>query len=212
MKDIPVFTGGFGAAGLTLSQIPYTGKAYIKIHASSQPEELLKECVQFCRACGAEAIFASGKDMPENYPVSATLITMSYPKDPLVQGTAVVVAATDETIDRWLEIYRQKMRNIPNASYISDREAGELLKSESCYFVWDGDTLLGIGKVSDDRLEALAACVPGAGERVLRALATKITADTVILEVARENVPAMRLYQLLGFTEYGEKVRWYQVF
>ena len=212
MKDIPVFTGSFGAAGLTLSQIPYTGKAYIKIHASQQPEELLKECVEFCRACGAEMIFASGKDMPENCPVRATLVSMSCSKEQLVQGAANAVAATEETISQWLDIYRRRMENVPNASYISDRDAKKLLESGTCWFVWDGDTLLGIGKVSEDRLEAIATCIPGAGEQVLRALATKITTDTVILEVAQENIPAMRLYNRLGFSEFGDKVRWYQVF
>lgn len=212
MKDIPVFTGSFGAAGLTLSQIPYTGKAYIKIHASQQPEELLQECVEFCRACGAETIFASGKDMPENYPVSATLVSMSCPKERLAQSTAGAAAATEETIFRWLNIYRQRMQNLPNASYISDREAGKLLESGTCWFVWDGDTLLGIGKVSEDRLEAIATCIPGAGEQVLRTLAANITGHTVFLEVAQENTPAMRLYNRLGFSEFGDKVRWYQVF
>ena len=212
MKDIPVFTGSFGAAGLTLSQIPYTGKAYIKIHASLQPEELLKECIAFCRACGAEAVFASGAGMPEHYPACATLVSMSCPKALLEQSAADAVAATEETISQWLDIYRRRMQNVPNATYISDREAEGLLESGTCWFGWDADTLLGIGKVSEDRLEAIATCVPKAGEQVMGALAAKITGQTVFLEVAQENTPAMRLYNRVGFTQFGEKVRWHQVF
>ena len=53
MKDIPVFTTENGAASLILGEIPYRGQAYIRIQDSLEPESLLKECVSFCRMCGA---------------------------------------------------------------------------------------------------------------------------------------------------------------
>ena len=58
MRDIPMFTTENGVAGLVLSQIPYRQTAYVTIHASSEPAALVGECLQFCRAAGAERIFA----------------------------------------------------------------------------------------------------------------------------------------------------------
>ena len=56
MRDIPVFTTEYGVASLVLREIPYRQEAYISIQSSLQPEELLAECVSFCRACGAEKV------------------------------------------------------------------------------------------------------------------------------------------------------------
>ena len=52
MKDIPVFTTEFGVASLILKEIPYRREAYIRIQTTQQPQELLKECISFCRMCG----------------------------------------------------------------------------------------------------------------------------------------------------------------
>ena len=43
MRDMPFFTTLSGVASLTLSQIPYTGKAYIRIQDSTEPEQFLRE-------------------------------------------------------------------------------------------------------------------------------------------------------------------------
>ena len=58
MRNIPVFTTEFGVASLILKEIPYTQTAYIKILSSLAPVELLEECRSFCRAAGAEKIYA----------------------------------------------------------------------------------------------------------------------------------------------------------
>ena len=47
MKNFPFFTTEYGVAALTLREIPYQGKAYIKILDTQEPEQLLKECVDF---------------------------------------------------------------------------------------------------------------------------------------------------------------------
>ena len=50
MRDIPVFTTQYGVASLVLREIPYRQEAYISIQSSLQPEQLLEECIGFCRA------------------------------------------------------------------------------------------------------------------------------------------------------------------
>ena len=59
MKDIPVFDTEFGVASLILRDIPYCQRAYIKLQVALEPEKLVQECVQFCRMCGAEQIYAA---------------------------------------------------------------------------------------------------------------------------------------------------------
>ena len=59
MKDFPVFTTENGVASLVLKEIPYRRCAYIILRDSLEPEALLAECISFCRACGAERVFAA---------------------------------------------------------------------------------------------------------------------------------------------------------
>ena len=74
MKDIPVFTTENGAASLILGEIPYRGEAFVRIQDSLEPESLLKECVSFCRMCGAERVYASGHPCLEALPLHLSLI------------------------------------------------------------------------------------------------------------------------------------------
>jgi hypothetical protein len=60
MRDFPVFNTEYGVASLVLKEIPYQGVAYIVVRDTLEPEKLLKECVDFCRVCGAEAVYATG--------------------------------------------------------------------------------------------------------------------------------------------------------
>lgn len=71
MKDIPMFTTEYGIASLILAEIPYQQTAYIRIQSClpGEIDNLLSECRGFCRACGAEKIFATGDDRLEKYPL-----------------------------------------------------------------------------------------------------------------------------------------------
>ena len=87
-----------------------------------------------------------------------------------------------------------------------------LLKERSAYFVHKDDVILGIGIVSGDKIQAIAACQKGAGETVLKALCGVLDTDMICLEVASNNVPALRLYERLGFIKVGVTESWYQVY
>ena len=76
MRDIPMFTTEYGVASLVLREIPYRQEAYISIQSSLQPEQLLEECISFCRACGAERIYAKNHDCLTQYPVHTSIIKM----------------------------------------------------------------------------------------------------------------------------------------
>ena len=73
MKDFPMFDTEFGIASLVLKEIPYKGEAYILLREVWDAEQLLAECVSFCRMAGAEKIFATGHEeyMSEAFEVYA---------------------------------------------------------------------------------------------------------------------------------------------
>lgn len=211
MKDFPVFTTQYGAASLILREIPYTGKAYIRLQATLQPRELLEECVSFCSACGGETILATGHGYLTAYPLETTVVQMQCPVDAVGQTDAAVFPVLPENLARWRQIYNEKMADVPNASYMSEKDARELLESGDGYFVHRDGTLLGIGKASGDTIDAVISVMPGMGQTVVQALASILTEDTVRLTVADTNERAMKLYTRMGFVKTRELSRWYRI-
>lgn len=211
MQNLPMFTTEYGAASLFLREIPYRGRAHIKIQSSLDPEKLLEECVSFCRMCGAEWIDAAGHDYLEKYPLITALWAMQCPRDALVETDACLFPVTEATVQQWLDIYNERMADVPNAAYMDSRDGRELLNTGDGYFVHRDGLLLGIGKAKDDFIDTVISVEPGAGETVLRALCSALQCETVRLWVASENHRAVRLYQRLGFVKTKELSRWYRV-
>ena len=211
MRDIPMFTSEYGVASLFLKEIPYRGRAHIKIQSSLDPEKLLEECIGFCRACGAEWIDAAGHEYLENYPLITSLSLMTRPLEGLASTDACLFPMTDTTMQQWLDLYNERMADIPNAAFMDSRDGKELLQKGSAYFVHKDGQLLGIGIAAGDFIDTVISVKPGAGETVLRALASILIEDTVRLMVADANARAVRLYERLGFVKVKELSRWYRV-
>lgn len=210
MKDIPVFTTENGAASLTLSQIPFSGKAYITLRATKSPELLLTECMDFCRACGAETLYAAGHEILFHYPHAVTLLTMRGTGSGS-PGSAALWPLLPENRERWREIYNRAMEGVDNAVCLSYYDMEEMCRQGDCYFVHEKGELLGIGKASRGRLHAIAAVRRGAGDRVLSALLSLPDMEEVTLTVASTNHRAIRLYEKAGFLVTGEETVWYAV-
>ena len=211
MKDLPMFTTQYGVASLFLREIPYRGRAHIKIQSSLDPEKLLEECVAFCRMCGAEWIDAAGHDYLEKYPLITALWAMQCPREALAETDACLFPVTDQTVQQWLTIYNERMADVPNAAYMDSRDGRELLNTGDGYFVHRNGQLLGIGKAKGDFIDTVISVEPGAGETVLRALCGALQCETVRLWVASENHRAVRLYQRLGFVKTKVLSRWHRV-
>lgn len=211
MKDFPMFTTENGVASLFLREIPYRQRAHIKIHSSQEPEKLLEECIGFCRACGAEWIDAAGHEYLEKYPLITALVAMSRPLDGLEQSDGCLFPVTEQTVDRWREIYNQRMADIPNCAFMDSADGKAMLAEGDGYFIHRDGKLLGIGRASGEMIDTVIAVEPGAGETVVRALASLLTSDTARLQVASENTRAVRLYERLGFVKIKELSRWYRV-
>ena len=211
MKNFPFFTTEHGVAALTLREIPYQGKAYIKILDTQEPELLLKECVDFCRAVGAEKIFASGHDMLESYPIHTALWHMRTHKESLGETDASLWPVQEETATQFRSIYNNKAKKLPNSVWMDETEEKAMLKEGDGYFIHRDGILLGIGRVTGEEIRFVASVQPGAGADVVRALAHAVTGEAVILEVASTNQKALDLYTRLGFIKAAELSRWYKI-
>ena len=212
MRDFPVFTTENGVGSLVLKEIPYSGIAYVTVHDSSFPTDFLNECIAFCRAVGAKIVCASGHTILESYPLYTAVYQMSAPWDILPDTDACIFPVTDKTVSRWREIYNTRMKDIDNASYMSENAAEEMLKRGDGYFVHRDGTLLGIGIASDERIDCVASVVRGQGREVVSALKNALMCDRVVLEVASTNHRAIRLYESMGFIKNAEVSRWYKIF
>ena len=130
MKDIPMFTTEFGVATLILKEVPYRQIAYIIIQSAQQPEDLLKECVSFCRMVGAERIYArGGYECVESYPLHTVVYEMRGSIS--VDGDKVenLWPVTKETVGQWRQILNEHMRNIDNAGTLEARDEEKILEA-----------------------------------------------------------------------------------
>ena len=211
MRDIPVFTTENGVASLILEQIPYLQAAYIRVQSSLEPRLLVEECAQFCRACGAERIFAAGADLPEIWPVHTVLWQMRCPKDALEDTEAALFPVQEHTLEAWREIYNRKVVRVPNGAWMTEKLGKQMLEKGDGYFVHRDQQLLGIGRVSGETIDWVASVKPGAGAEVVKALAHAATEPVLQLTVASTNEKAIHLYENLGFLKSRELSKWYQI-
>ena len=207
MKNLPFFTTEHGVASLTLDQIPYTYNAYITIQNTEDPEKLIGECVDFCKAVGAEHIYACNHSFLCNYPVFTDVVEMTAQRETLPQSALSLHPVTEDTADAFCRIYNEKMQGVKTAGYMDRRK----LEIGSAYFLYDGDAVAGIGIAKDDTVGAVASLQKGAGRNVLCALCQILRADTVRLEVASENKKAVDLYTALGFKAKAVLNTWYKI-
>ena len=209
MRDIPFFTTENGIASLILREIPTAQTAYIHIRSSETPEELLKECVDFCRAAGAEKIFATGHPSLEKYPCFTTLLHLRGTVTEVGETSLSLFPVTEKTWADFCRIYNEKMASVPTANQMRllDREQYE----KSAYFVHKDGVLCGIGIAEDDEILSIASCQKGAGREVLAALCKVLSGDEIRLSVAENNLPAMKLYSRCGFLPTGEGIPWYKI-
>lgn len=212
MRNIPVFTTEFGAASLILESVTARKEAYVRIQSSLEPEKLIAECVSFCKACGAEKVYATGHELLEKYPLHTAIWQMNADRTGIGESDAMLFPLQEQTAARWRGIYNDAMASVDNAAWMSEQGMKQLLKEGSGYFIHRNGQLLGIGKASADRIDAVVSSVRGMGAEVVRALSGALSAETVTIEVASTNARAISLYERMGFVRTKELSRWYQIF
>lgn len=213
MRDIPIFTTEYGVASLIFKEIPYKGIAYIRIR-DVQPgavPQLMEECVGFCRAAGAEHIYAAGHEELQQYPLHCIVEKMTLGVTEFSQPQANLWPVTEETVGKWREICNRGMKNVDNAATQTKQDEKEICQSGGAYFIHDRGKLLGIGWMNENNLLCIVSVVPGEGARVANTLFSLTDSEQIHLEVASTNARAIALYKKLGFIKTGEKDRWYQL-
>lgn len=210
MKDLPAFTTENGVASIVLQEIPYTQNAYVTIHSSASPKEFIRECGGFCRAAGAERVYAKGHEKLKDYPYHTAIWEMEGLLSAIPDLGAECTAVSEETLEKWCEIYNRKMAAVPNAAYMG-RHKKDMILAGGC-FVYEGQVLLGIGMVSDKKIDAVASLISGGGEKIVSSLCHKLGTERIALQVASENHKAVALYEKLGFQKQAELGKWYKIF
>lgn len=211
MKDIPVFATEYGVASLFLKEISYRQEARIRIQSSCDPKALLEECLGFCVACGAESVFASGHDCLAEFPHYTAIVKMQRPANDMDTTDACLFPVQEHTAVAWRTVYNERMKNSPNASYMSMQDVNEMLEAKDAYFVHRCGKLVGIGRIRDGLISVVAACEKGAGRDVVLALAGIADSDMLTLQVADRNEKAMKLYKDLGFIVTEKLHDWYRI-
>ena len=206
-----MFDTEFGIASLVLKEIPYKGEAYILLREVWDPENLLKECVSFCRMCGAEAIYATGHEILEQYPWHTTMLEMRGEATVDTDALESLFPVTEATVAHWREIHNEKLRSVPNSATMTTKDEKEILESGGAYFVHREGDLLGIGWLKDTELWVVASTKPGMGWRVMNTLMSLVEGAQVELQVASTNEKAIRLYEKMGFIKTKEISRWHKI-
>jgi hypothetical protein len=191
MRDFPVFTTEYGVASLILKEIPYQGNAFVIIRDTKEPEMLLAECVSFCRICGAERVYATGHEILECYPLYTAIWLMRCRAESLPETDASLFPVQEKTLPEWRRIYNEKVQRVPNGAWMTEKDGTEMLQKGEGYFVHRNGELLGIGKVSGNVIDWVAAVRPGAGQDVVCTLAHAACGDALELTVASGSCAAV---------------------
>ncbi len=209
MQNLPLFTTENGVASLVLREIPYTKTAYICIRDTQNARQFIDECAQFCRAAGAENVYATGNAYLEEFPFYTSILQMCARLSHMPQTDAYLQPVTEETVALWLQLYNDKMAKVENAAFKNSQDGNELLRKKSAYFVYKAEQMIGIGIAADNEIGAMASLQQGAGADVLLALCRCLTSDNAMLTVASTNTKALSLYAKLGFVKTKELSKWY---
>lgn len=211
MRDFPVFDTEFGIASLVLKEVPYRGEAYIIIQSTQQPEELLGECVSFCRMVGAEKIYARGHEYLEQFPLHAIIYEMRGRAKVAEEMMENLWPVTEETIEKWRSLMNERMTGVDNSGTLEKAREKEILKSGGAYFVHRNGEPMGAFWLLEDEVKLVASLQPGAGERVMHTLFSLVPEQQLKLQVVSTNHRAIRLYEKLGFVKTRELRRWFWV-
>lgn len=212
MKNIPVFTTEHGVASLILDQISFNGAAYIRIQSSAEQNAFVKECLDFCKAVGADSVYMTGIAVPQDHMGAFSLIIMERKRSGLAAVSLDVIPVCKSNMDYFKSVYNEKMRNIPLASAMSSKDLDAVIQQKNGYLLYENGDLLGIGIADDGWIRSIIAVKRGAGERILLALNQLLHGDTVRVELVDANIRAKRLYDRLGFRVSETIETWYKIF
>ena len=179
MKDIPVFSCPDGIATLILREVPFRGEGYILVRGVfGTLEGLLAECAGFCRAAGAERLFAAGEADFSGYSAAIRILGRSAPRESLLPAPEAVrlVPVTGETAADWAREYNARFRAVPAAESCSPAEERALAAGGEALKTINLDTLYGVYTANDKRELAHTAII-GVMKNLVPSYQDQVTMD-----------------------------------
>lgn len=216
MKDIPMFTGTHGMASLVFREVALTGCAYVVVRAvwNGQKAAFLQECLDFCRAVGAEQVYATYgvEELPAKH--GWDMIAMEAEKEGLPVGNPVEIEElTPENGSHFLEIYNHCFRDVPGASVYGEADLKRLYDTDCAWLCKKDGQYAAIAEISEAGLESIAVLPEyrGLGYDLALAVLPMVPRKTICLKVAGTNEKALALYERLGFQRVKIVGRWWQI-
>ena len=211
MKDIPVFTTTAGAATLILRNIPAWGRAYIlPCTGVTSAFELAQQCAGFCRAAGAREVDIRLPEPEPGLPFRCELWRLRLEPERRPGGERLrLTPVTARNAEDYRALYNRRFAGVDNAA-VCGAEDLQRLQAGGGYLYYEGEEAVGLGEVQDGELRAIASARRGLGEPLALSLLEKIPGP-VELTVASSNLPALQLYERLGFEKVRRLSSWYRV-
>ncbi len=213
MKDIPMFTGTHGIASLVFREIAVTGRAYAVVRSvwNGQTAAFLQECLDFCRAGGAEEVYAAygTEDLPAAH--GWDMLRMEREKAGLPAGKPVALEGLcPENGQVFLDIYNRCFRDLPGSSVYGAEDLKRLYDTDCAFLAKVDGNYAAIAEISEKGLESIAVLPPyrGLGYDLALAVLPMVPRKTISLKVASTNEKALALYKRLGFQVTDTTERW----
>lgn len=215
MKDIPVFTGTHGTASLILRQVPFSGCAYVIVRSLwSGAEAFLEECLGFCRAVGAEQVYASWELRELPAPHGYDMLQMQMEKKDLPRAEPVALTPVSaQSAEDYRMLYNACFRDVPNAVACTREDTKRLIREQTGFLVYRGTEAVALAEISRTGLEAIAVSprAKGLGFPLAVTVLQMVPATTLALKVASVNTRARQLYERLGMEQTAVLSRWWKL-
>ena len=204
-------------ASLILKEIPYSGAAYVLVRSvwNGQTAALLEECASFCRAAGAERVYASdGKnDLPSMHAYDMVLLTMRREDLPELANPIELEPVSTQNGAEYLAVYNACFRELPGAASYGKKDLQRLIEHQSGFLTRKNGVCAGAAELEKDELAGI--CVlpqyKGLGYSLALTVLKRLETPVVKLKTATTNEKALNLYRRLGFGNDTVISRWWLI-
>lgn len=204
-------------ASLVLREIPYSGAAYVLVRSvwNGQTAALLEECASFCRAAGAQRVYASDgrNDLPGEHAYDMVMLTMQRENLPELTNPAILEPISVQNGAEYLAVYNACFRDLPGAASYGKKDLGRLIEHGSGFLTRKNGVCVGVVELEKDELAGI--CVlpefKGLGYDLALTALHRLEHSVVRLKTASTNERALRLYRRLGFGNGTCISRWWLI-
>ena len=219
MKNIPVYMSQGGTATLILTEIPPRGIAYVVLRTviPGKLSELLQECAAFCRSCGATTCLVSPGDtqqaltLPHAYDIYWLRTHKAALPDVFQPFSLKPLQPDNDAI--FQRIYNQCFCEVSHAMTYERKQIQRIYQMEYQAFLALTETgnPCGIGELHGNELAAVGLLPEyrGRGKDLTLTLLSLCPGPEITLTVVSDNMPALSMYDKLGFSVCGVESRWY---